>query len=300
MKVAIGSSSFGKADPAPIQMLNDSNIEIIPNTLNRKLNENEIVKLLKSADGLLAGLEPLNENVLEKAPKLKVISRIGIGIDNIDLKAAKNRNIKVFNTPDAPTIAVAEMTLAAALTLSRNILFSNSQLHKRNWVKTISSGIMDSALLIVGYGRIGRKTAELFRPLGAKIFVVDPNISKKDLIYGEKLVDLKEGLNLANIVTLHASGGHTILDEEQFRWMQDGVILLNAARGSLINEKALIDSLKSKKVASAWCDVFSEEPYSGELVNYDNVLLTPHISTYTNHCRKSMEIEAVNNLIDNL
>ena len=143
------------------------NIELVSNPFGRKLTEDEIIGHLHSVDGLLAGLEPLNSNVYQKCPQLKAIARVGIGLDNVDLVDANKFGIKISNTPDGPTNSVAEMTLAAALNLSRNIVQANDSLHEKRWEKSIGMGLKNINVLIVGYGRIGRKVADLFRILGA-------------------------------------------------------------------------------------------------------------------------------------
>ena len=300
MKVAISTSSFASMDSSPLKLLKAKGLEIVQNSYGRKLTEEEAIDHLQGVDGLLAGLEPLNDNVFRQCPQLKVVARVGIGMDNVDVVAAGKAGIKISNTPAGPTDAVAEMTLAAALILSRNILPANTALHQKQWQKSIGLGLKNMNVLFIGYGRIGRKTAELFRVLGARIMVCDPVVRMNDLKSGEELVELKDGLKLANIITLHAGGNHPILSSEQFQHMKDGVIILNSARGTLIDEDALITALDSGKVASTWLDVFPEEPYKGRLTGYEQVLLTPHISTYTIQCRRDMEMAAVKNLLCDL
>jgi len=298
--VAISPSSFATQDRSPLDLLESIGAKIIPNPYNRRLTEKEIMSHLKGVDGLIAGLEPLNRTVLTSASMLKAIARVGIGMENVDLDAAQELGIKVSNTPDGPTQAVAEMTIAAMLTLCRNIIPFNAALHEKKWVKSISRGLINTRVLLVGYGRIGRAVGTLLRSFGASILVTDPVLSVKDLEEGEQLVSLDEGLELAEVISLHASGNDTMLGSKEFKKMQDGVILLNSARGELIDEPVLIKSLESGKVNGAWFDVFAEEPYKGKLAKFDQVLLTPHISTYTQHCRKSMELSAVKNLLRDL
>jgi D-3-phosphoglycerate dehydrogenase len=300
MRVGITPSSFAESDPTPLKILIASGVEVIENPYRRRLTESEAFNFVLDKDGLIAGLEPLNIKVLQNALKLKAIARVGIGVDNIDLNAARELNIKVSNTPDGPTNSVAEMTVTAALNLCRNLLETNTKLHQGQWIKTIGKGLQGLKVLFVGYGRIGRRTAELMLPFGAKIIIVDPCIEEKNLEPGGCLMNLEEGLHGADIITLHASGDETIIGEEQFRQMKDGVILLNSARGTLVDENALINAIESGKVAGAWFDAFWDEPYNGPLLKYDNVLLTPHISTYTEQCRLSMEMDAVTNLLKDL
>ena len=298
--VAISPSSFASQDRIPLDLLESIGAKIIPNPYSRRLTEEEIMLHLKGVDGLIAGLEPLNRAVLASASRLKAIARVGIGMENVDLDAARELGIKVSNTPDGPTQAVAEMTLAALLNLCRNIIPYNTALHEKKWEKSISRGLINTKVLLVGYGRIGRTVGALLRSFGASILVTDPLLSANDLKKGEQLVSLDDGLELAEVISLHASGKDTILGSKEFNKMRDGVILLNCARGELVNEPALIKSLEYGKVSGAWCDVFAKEPYKGKLVKFNQVLLTPHISTYTQQCRKSMELSAVKNLLKDL
>ena len=300
MKIAISTSAFASIDPAPMELLQSKGLEVTLNPYRRKLTEDEIIYHLQGVDGLLAGLESLNATVFKSSPNLKAIARVGIGMDNVDMNAARKAGIKVSNTPDGPTEAVAEMTVAAALTLARSILPANNALHRKRWSKTIGIGLKNTKVLIIGYGRIGRKVAELFGAFGSIIMVCDPIITDSDLKPGEQLVELMDGLNSADMITLHVGGNDPILTPSEFQSMKKGVMILNSARGNLIEEVALIKALDSGKVASVWLDVFPEEPYSGKLTGYDQVLLTPHMSTYSVQCRKDMELAAVHNLFHDL
>ena len=299
-RVAIGPSSFAAEDNTPQKMLEEAGVEIVPNPFSRRLTEEEIIRHLAGVDGLIAGLEPLNRRVLSSAPKLKAIARVGIGITNVDLEAAKEFGIKVSNTPDAPAQAVAEMTLTALLALCRRLIPANAAMHAKNWKKSIGLGLLGTKVLIVGYGRIGRRVGALLKAFGAEVIVCDPFMEKRSLTTGERLVSLDDGLSEAEVVSLHASGDKVLLGAEEFEKMPEGVILLNSARGELVNERALVEALESGKVSSAWFDTFWEEPYRGPLIEFEQVLLTPHISTYTRQCRLSMETGAVKNLLRDL
>ena len=294
MKVAVGSSSFAASSDEAINIMLNKGIEVVKNPYGRKLTEDETIEHLKGADGLLAGLEPLTERVFENSPQLKAVARIGIGMDSVDIEAAKRHGIKVSNTPDAPTEAVAEMALAALLTIGHEIIPSNRDVHNKIWKKRIGFSLPGLNVLIIGYGRIGRKFAEHLRTLGSNIIIYDPyqpEISEPDL---------KSALAKADVVSVHASGAQEILSAETFEYMNDGVVLMNCSRGPLINEDALYEALKNGKVSCFWGDVFWQEPYEGRLLELDNAILTPHISTYNRRCRKSMETEAVLNLMGDL
>ena len=281
-------------------MLEAAGVEVVPNPFGRRLSEEEIVAHLEGVDGLIAGLEPLNRRVLSSAPKLKAIARVGIGMTNVDVEAARERGIKVSNTPDGPVQAVAEMTLAAMLALCRKLAPTNAALHRGEWQKAIGMGLPGTKVLLVGYGRIGKRVGQLLGAFGAELLVADPFIDPSWLKNGERAVTLDEGLAEADIISLHASGTDVLLGAPEFEKMRDGVLLLNSARGELVNEDALIAALDSGKVAGAWFDAFWEEPYKGLLTGYEQVLLTPHVGTYTRQCRLAMETEAVKNLLRDL
>ncbi len=297
MRVVVGASSFAQSSNKAISLLKEKGIEVVLNPYCRKMNENEIIEHLKGADGLLAGLEPLNEKVLSESPQLKAIARIGIGIDNIDFEACNRFGVKVSNTPDAPTDAVAEMTIAALLAIAHQIIPSNEDVHHGVWKKRLGFSLRGANVLVIGYGRIGRKVANVLRTMGSKVFVYDPYL--KDIVEG-KVESLEIGLASADVVSFHASGKEEFFTSDMFRAVKSGAVFLNCARGELLNEDALYENLKSGKISYYWGDVFWQEPYNGKLTELDNALLTPHISTYNSLCRESMETEAVKNLLRDL
>ena len=300
-RVAIGPSSFGDEDDTPLKILAESNVDVVPNSLKRRLTEDEIIAHLEGVDGLIAGLEPLNKRVLLTAqPRLKTIARVGIGMDNVDLTTAAELGIKVSNTPDEPARAVAEMTLTALLALSRRLVQTNTALHAGGWEKSVGIGLAGAKVLVVGYGRIGRRVGNLIRAFGAEVLITDPYVDESTLTAGERRVPLADGLREADAVSLHAGGTETLLGADQFREMKDGAVLLNSARAQLVDEDALVDALETGKLRGAWFDVFWQEPYKGRLLAFDQVLLTPHVGTYTRQCRLSMETAATQNLLRDL
>jgi D-3-phosphoglycerate dehydrogenase / 2-oxoglutarate reductase len=299
--VVIGPSSFADEDSTPLHILKEAGVSIIPNPHGRRLSEEETLALLQNADALLAGLEPLTRRVLSAAPRLKVIARVGIGLDNVDLVAARKLGIIISNTPEAPTDAVAEMTVAALLTLSRRLVPANATLHSGEWKKIIGDGLKGRRVLLIGFGRIGRRVSELLRIFGAVILASDPALT--DLAAqeaGVRRVLLNEGLAQADVISLHAGGTTPLLSASEFDRMRSGVVILNSARGTLVDESALITALEKGVVSQAWLDVFPEEPYRGPLTQFPQVLLTPHLSTYTRQCRLEMETAAVKNLLNDL
>ncbi len=295
IKVLLGPSTFGVPDPAPLEKLAAAGCQIINNPYKRKIKKNELLELLAGdVSGLIAGLEILDCEVLEKT-KLRVISRCGAGISNVDLSAAERLNIKVYSTPDGPTTAVAELTLGAMLSLLRMIPQMNQDLHSGKWTKKIGEQLEGKTVVIVGFGRIGQKVASLLKPFCVRLIVVDPYVKEK--IDGVEFFLLDQALPQADIITIHCSGEEQILGRKEFELLKETVFLLNAARGMVVNEEVLIEFLEKGRVAGVWVDTFCDEPYHGPLIKYPNVILTPHVGSYTFEARKSMEMEAVNNLL---
>lgn len=293
-KILIGPSTFASADRAPLDKLVKNGFEVINNPFGRKLTSEELLKLLPGVSGIIAGLETLDRKTMEGSG-LKVISRCGAGISNVDMSAASNLGIKVFYTPDAPTNAVAELVVGSMVCLMRHISHLDKDMHGGRWTKKIGRQVEGSTIAIIGYGRIGRRVAELLKPFKANIIAADPKMKRPD--GGIPALSLEEALTRADIVTIHSSGEDVVLGKKQFALMKKGALLMNCARGVAIDEEALADALDEGLIAGAWLDCFRDEPYSGPLVKYPQVLLTPHIGSYTVECRKRMEMEAVDNLM---
>lgn len=303
MRVGIGASSFAQEDPTPLRLLEQAGITVVPNPHRRRLTEPETIEYLvgERLEGLLAGLEPLNRRVLEAARgHLKALARIGIGMANVDQVAARELGIRVSSTPEGPTEAVTEATLAALLCLLRDLEPMNRALHAGEWPKGIGRSLAETRVLIVGYGRIGRRVATTLASLGVSVRICDPFLAADADTAGFPRVTLEEGLADTDVISLHASGEAVVLGAAEFARVPQGVILLNPSRGSLVDEAALVAALEEGRVGKAWFDAFWEEPYRGALLRYPQVLLTPHTATYTRRCRLSMESEAVRNLLRDL
>lgn len=294
-KIVVGASSFATADQYSLNLLKQHGYQVRLNPYGRKLTEAETIDFLKGADGLLAGLEPLNRLVLESARgQLKAIARIGVGMTNVDQEAAAELGFKVSNTPDGPTQGVAEMTLAALLTLGRRLITTNAALHERKWPKELGRSLDGLKVLVAGYGRIGRRVAELLKAFQAEVLIYDPACPELSV------PSLAEGLKQAQVVSLHAGGEEELIGPRELALLPEGALLLNSARGGLVDEEALYQALQSGRLAGCWLDVFREEPYSGPLCDCPTALLTPHTGTYTDKCRQDMERQATLNLLRDL
>jgi D-3-phosphoglycerate dehydrogenase len=302
-KIFISTSNFDLSNFEDLDLLKNNNFEIILNQYKRRLNEVEIKSVLSedSIIGLIAGLEPLNENVLSTAKSLKVISRCGIGLDNIDLNYTEINNIKVFNTPDSPTTPVAELTLAHILNLLRGVSIANANIRSNKW-GSISGNLLEGKNVgIIGYGRIGRKVAKLIKAFGANIFIYD--INKLELDESISQVSLEDLLTYCDIVSLHlpyTEQSHHMISQKELSLMKKSSIILNLSRGGLINENDLYNALITNQISGAGIDAFETEPYSGKLLNLQNVLLTCHMGSNAYEARIKMERESIKNLVNEL
>ncbi|SVD45741.1 uncharacterized protein METZ01_LOCUS398595, partial [marine metagenome] len=256
MKVLITTSSFGED---AIQLLIKSGFEVINNPYRRKVTQTELIPLLKEVHGVIAGLEQYDYDILSKS-ELKIISRCGSGISNIDLDAAKKLGITVYNTPEGPTQSVAELTVGCLLCLIREIPRINTLMHAGKWEKSTGRLLKDMKILVIGYGRIGKTVANILSAIGARIFISDPFVKDEDIPGNFTKIDLIKGISKADVITLHSSGEDLMLGEKEFGLVKSGVYILNAARGGLIDEAALEQALVSGKVAGAWLDTFQQEP----------------------------------------
>lgn len=302
--VLISTRSFGVYDKTPISILQKNGFEIKFNPYGKILNEDELINLIEDVDGLIAGTEDLNSKVLKSAKNLKVISRCGVGLDNIDLNTAHELGIKVLNTPTSVIQAVAELTLSLILSLLRRITQSDRNIRQGIWKPIMGCLLQDKKVGIIGLGRIGKQLVKLLTPFSPQILAFDIN---PDHIFcasnNIRLVPKEELLISSDIISLHIPYSPEVnyfIDTHDFELMKTSSIFVNTSRGGLVNEKALYSHLKGNKESYAGIDTFEKEPYSGPLIELENIILTSHIGSYARESRIQMEIEAAENLVNNL
>ena len=235
---------------------------------------------------------------------MKVVSRYGIGVDNVDLEVAKERGIIVRNTPEARPKLVAELTLTLILSLLRKICIVNNQVRAGEWNPPVGNLLAGKTIGILGLGRIGKTLIRLLNPFEVNFLVFELQPDEEFIAnYPIKLTSLEETLQSSDILSLHLPltvETKNIIGYDQLKLMKPTAFIVNTARGGLIDEEALINVLEEKSIAGAAIDAFSERPYSGRLSEFPNVILTPHIGSLTEETRKRMEIETVANLLDSI
>lgn len=300
-KVLITTSSFSLGNFAQAKSLHDAGISLEMNPHGRRLSEDEVAELVATdVIAILAGLEPLTDRVLSNAKSLRVIARCGTGLDSVDLQAASRLGIDVFNTPDAPTQAVAELTIAHMLNSLRHISTTDSNMRSGKWTPTMGSLLATKTVGLIGVGRIGSAVAKLAQAFGARVIGFDPVVSSHNSV---ELLSLDEVLNQADIVSLHIpinDQTHHILNASTISRMKPGSIVVNVSRGGLIDESALHEALKSQHLSGAALDCFEDEPYSGPLLQMPGVYVTAHMGSYARETRDLMEVEASTNLVNGL
>lgn len=303
-KVFISTTTFAKYSTTPLKLFEEKEYDVVLNDKGRKLSEDEIAETVSEFDGILAGTEVYSKRVLDKAVKLRVISRLGIGLDNVDLDYAIIKGIKVFKTQTTPALAVAELSLGLILDLLRKISFQSSQLKTGTWNKKMGSLLTGKTLGIIGLGTIGKKLVEISQGFGLSYLAhdvqQDEDFAEK---YNIKYCKLYKLLSDSDVVSIHlnlSEETNNLINLDAFNKMKHDAILINTSRGEVIDEVALKKTLNEKYISGAGLDVYREEPYSGPLINYDNVVTTPHIGAYAKETRMKMELEAAKNLIKGL
>ena len=302
MKVLITTVPFGDKNRKPLDLLESNGIEYVINPLNKKLTEDELMELIPSFDIIIAGTEKISDKVMERAGNLKMISRVGIGLDSVDLLAAEKRDIQVSYTPDAPAPAVAELTIGMMLTLLRSVHVSNSQMHLGKWHRFFGRRLSEITIGIIGIGRIGRGVLEHLQGFGnPKILVNDISI-EDDIIkkFNVECSSKEKIYKQSDIVTLHLPlTGQTkdMIKKDHLLSMKTDAIIINTSRGGIINESDLYEVMQSGHLSGAAIDVFDNEPYNGDLKDIERCLLTAHMGSMSVDCRARMEIEATEEVV---
>lgn len=270
------------------------------NTTGRRLTETELLDAVMNADVVIAGTEKLSQTVIESSQKLKVISRVGVGLDSVDLDAASRRGVQVLTTAASTIQPVAEQTLALIFCLAKRIVEYNESVRKDEHEIKQASLIDGKTVGIIGIGRIGSRVGELLLCLGCPVIFFDPFVPVHPNPAFVKAESLEQLLSKADIITLHVPAQKDdapLLNREAFNQCRKGVIIVNTARGSLVDEQALFEALRSGCVACAGLDVTAQEPYRGPLLSLPQVIITPHVASNTQESRSAMEHEAVENCI---
>jgi D-3-phosphoglycerate dehydrogenase len=304
--VLVGSRSFGNVVTIGNDLLQDAGFRVQRvREEERPLNDAKLASIVsrENPQVLIPGAEPLPESVLAASDSLRMIMKHGVGVDNIDLGAATSRGILVANAPGTNSEAVADLTVGLILSLLRRICPANEATRSGEWSRYLGHELGALTVGVVGTGRIGAAVARRVHAFGAKLVGYD--VVRNDALFaslGLRYAALGELLKEADIVTLHApllpqTAG--MIGREELRAMKDSALLVNCARGELVNESALYDALSTGEIAGAAVDVFATEPpQDSPLLTLDNVVATPHIAAYTYEAMETMDRLCAQTIID--
>lgn len=293
-KVLVTPRSFGQSDPTLHETLKTTVGEVIYNPYPRALTSEEVISLLSDCEGYIAGVDVIDAQVLANAPKLKVISRYGVGVDKVDLEAAKAHGVTVTNTPLANAQSVAELTLGLMLSLLRRIPFATHQTQSGDWPRIKGLSLQGKTVGLIGFGMIGKTTARLLSGFGCQTLAYDPY---PDIAFakeiGVELVSLDDLVAKADIVSLHLPlipETTKLINRQVLAAMKQGAYLVNTSRGEIVDEDALVEFLTSGHLAGAALDVLVDEPPATDnpLLHMDQVLITPHSGAHTDGATNAM------------
>ena len=300
MKVLVAAPLHEKA----IEVLKNAGFEIV---YEEYPDEERLLELVRDVDAIIVRSKPkVTRRVIEAAPKLKVIGRAGVGLDNIDLEAAKERGIKVVNSPRASSRSVAELAVGLMFAVARKIAFADRKMGEGVWAKKQCMGIEleGKTVGVIGFGRIGYEVAKIANALGMNVLLYDPYPNEERAKeVGGKFVSLEELLKESDIVTLHVpltESTRHLINEERLRLMKPTAILINAARGAVVDTEALVKALQEGWIAGAGLDVFEEEPLPADhpLTKLDNVVLTPHIGASTVEAQMRAGVQVAEQIVE--
>ncbi len=301
-RILIGSKSFGKAYPEHLKLLEKEGCKIIPNQVGRAYRAEELKVALKDVDAIVTGTDELTEDVIESANRLKLIAKHGVGLDNIDLDAARKRGIRVAAAFGAVHDSVADLTMALLLAVARGIIPAHLSTVSGQWKGFMGMELRDKTMGIIGLGQIGKEVSLRSQSFGMKVVAFDIH---PDEVFAKAhqidFVSLPKLLSYADVVSLHvglAIAGPPLLGVSEFKMMKQGAILINTARGHLIDEEALVDALRSGKLSGAGLDVFAKEPPDDSpLLGLKNVVLSPHMGGDTWDARRRLGEITVENIL---
>jgi len=305
MKILVTPRSFAKHDLKPYNMLLEQDYEVIRNPYSRPLSEEEIARAIKDVEGIIIGIDPLNKNVLKNASKLIAISKYGVGTDNIDMEYAREKGIKVSRTEGVNFDAVADFTMCLILAVARKIVYIDRQCRSNNWNKTMSMEVYGKTLGVVGTGNIGRGVIRRAKGFEMNVLAYDvyhdEEFAAKNKI---RYVNMEELYKKADIISLHVplkKDTYKMIGERELSLMKENAILINTARGGLIDEDALYKALKENSIYGAGIDVFEQEPPSNKkLFELDNLIISSHNGASTYEAVDKMSLKAVENLLRDL
>jgi D-3-phosphoglycerate dehydrogenase len=303
--VLVEARPFSVFDSAPMEKLKASGIRVI-DLRGSGIKDDIFIEALRQADAVLCGNDlQVDDDLFKIAHKVKAIGKLGVGLDTVDIEAASRHGVVVFHTPGANNQAVADHTFALILNLARKIRYCDQSLREKRWehTKIIGVEIWQKTIGIIGLGAIGRCVALRAKGFQMKIVACDPYWPAEFAAeQGIEQLSLDELLKVSDIVTIHAPltpENRELINARTLGLMKPAAILINVARGGIVNETDLHQALKTGQIAGAGLDVFEQEPpHDSPLLELENVVLTPHTAAFTHEAMNTMSMGVVEQLID--
>lgn len=304
-QVYVSSTSFMTGCPEALKALKDKGYEIKSNPTGKPMEGKALKDALCGCDGVIAGLDRYDEGIIREANGLKVISRYGVGVDNVDLKAATESGIVVTLTPGANTEAVADLAFALMMASARNIVKADRLTREGGWPKMLGGSVWGKTVGVLGTGAIGRSFARRLTGFSARVLLFDVRQDEQFAgSVGGRYVTLDEMLSESDFISVHVplnAATKGLIGRHEISMMKPTSYIINTARGGIVDEEALADALEEGKIAGAGIDVFVHEPPVGSrLALSDKVVMTPHMGSYTREAVAMMGMMAATNLIDAL
>jgi len=305
-KVLVSAPYFLPVMETYQQRLAQEGVELIGARVNERLSEEELLEVVTDIDGIICGDDRITQRVLAAAPRLKVISKWGTGIDSIDAEAAARQGIPVCRTRNAFSDPVADTVLGYMLTFARKLPWLDRDIRQGRWEKPRLMSLGECVLGVVGVGDCGKAVVRRAVSFGMRVLGNDIVELPDDFVdtTGLEVVSFDKLLATADFVSLHTDLNETsyhLIGKAQLDQMKSEVYLINTSRGPAVDEPALVDALQQRRIAGAALDVFEEEPYQGPLINHpENTILTPHVGSFAGNYRFDIEKEAMENLLKGL
>jgi D-3-phosphoglycerate dehydrogenase len=276
--------------------------EVVYNTTGKPLDSAQLQALLPDMDGYIAGLDWIDRSAILSARRLKVIARYGVGVDSVDLAAARQRGIIVTNTPGANSVSVAELAVGMMLALARNLVIADQATKAGQWPRLNGVSLENKTVGILGFGSIGKIVAKRLGGFDCNILAYDPELAEGPAEYGVQLLSQNEVVGQSDFLTLHCSLGEQnrgMVNANFLARMKPGAFLINTARGELVDENALLQALQSGHLRGAALDVFSKQPPDPDnpLLALPQVIATPHTGAHSDSATNSMGWGALINLL---
>ena len=302
-RVLVTPTSYGMSDATLRSDLEKLVGEVVYNPTNHPLVAKDLTGMIAGIDGMIAGLDEVDHNVIEAADCLRVFARYGVGLDRVELEAARQKGVTVTYTPGANAVSVAELTIGLMIALTRHIPEANQRTKAGEWPRLKGATITGKTVGLIGLGAIGRRVAQMLRGFGCRVVGYDPAVSREQAAAsGVEWMERDEVIRCSDFLSLHLPvipETENMLNRETIGTMKTGAYLINTARSELIDEEALVEALQTGRLAGVALDTFRQEPPGADhpILQFQQVIVTPHTGAHTDDATNAMGRMALNDCL---